>query len=282
MNLLQKFVIVCGLCVTCLPSIVARADNTHVVQTDSTSLLNQIEDTRKKLMETYETFNKIMISVGLIDKRDGPGKVFAALSGRVINQVENTISIANGPIWKNEIQPGLNKSLQDLVNYNSAFHSLCDKMIQAHSAKDLKQVLQLLKQLQDDFTKKQEPITTGLKKITDYQTGVMDNTSKLNDLLQEVQTIIRTKAATEEDLIQTQRLENPLVKFIEELSKESGWEKSVQNLSNNWSILNTKIDSLITKIETAPNQVDSVYLRSELNSIKNAWSDTYAQAMRIL
>lgn len=285
MNLFRKLIVVCGLFGVFGIPIVASADNSHLIQTDNTSLLKQVEDTRKKLMGKYNTFQQVML---LIDKNNpimnAPvnAPVYYPLWRKVWNQAENTINHVNSSTWLNEIQPELNRSLQDLLNYDSTFDSLGNTILQAHADKNSKQVLQLLKQLQNDVTNKQAPILAGLKKFKNYQDGVMDNTNKLNEVLQEVKAVIQTNGATEAELRKIRSIDNDLSIFIDDLSTENGWNTSVQGISNNWTILNMKIDSLITKIETAPDQVDSAYLSSELNSIKNAWSDTYAQALRIL
>lgn len=281
MKLLRNFLLICGLSGFFLLPVIARADNAHLILTDNTSVLNQLEETRKQLMEKYRTFQWDMIA---IDKNNPitDAQIFNSLWKKVWTEAENTIYHANSSVWHNEIQPELNRSLQGLLNYDPTFDSLCNKIMQAHGIKNSNQVLQLLKQLQNDVTNKQAPILTGLKKFTDYQNGVMDNTNKLNEVLQEVKTAIQTNAATQAELRKIRSMNDSITLFIAELSKENGWDVSVQEISNNWRILNMKIDSLITKIEAAPNQVDSAYLSSELNGIKNAWSDTYAQALRIL
>lgn len=208
--------------------------------------------------------------------------------------------------WQNDIKPKITPTVDSILNYNATFNSKHNEITQAASKKDVQTILQLLKQVQGDITRKQSNVALFLSDFNNFNNKIVDSTRDFQSFTDTVGAIkvarketydslydagaqntsqgrdAINKVATEMNMADTLYWE--FRSFLQDFKGSSGWIPSagllepLEKFATNWYKLQAKISGLIDAIEGSSTSIDSKFLEAELKNMKLSWEDVYNQA----
>ncbi|PGC84457.1 HBL/NHE enterotoxin family protein [Bacillus toyonensis] len=230
------------------------------------------------------------------------------LSTTTITSATNTEKLAynNAIKWKNNIKPEMTKTVTYLLNYNSTFQQKYQQLTANLNSNNKNNMLTILKQMQSDIGNGQTQVVNFIQIFRGFRDDVFTNVRNMQSAVDQVESVKSGYQKTIDALAQAgssqsemiaiglklqdiEPLRGHLQLFLRDFKgapstswmPSPGWLDPINNIETAWNTLDVKLRNVIRDVESSSENVDTVFIKEELQTVKDSWENTYKYAQTL-